>query len=191
MKEKSILNKIKTVLGIEVKLEQMKLDNGTVVEADSFEAGAEIFVVSDTERIPLPMGDYKMEDGRALIIAQDGVIGEIKDVQAPETPAPEAEVPVAAEEAKPVAKKVVESISKETHFTKEEMLSEIDKLRKEFNEKLEGLKLSKETKKEVELEVEPIKHSPEAEVSKKEPILYSQNRTFGTKELVFKKLFNN
>ena len=184
MKEKSILNKIKTVLGIEVKLEQMKLDNGTVVEADSFEAGAEIFVVSDTERIPLPMGDYKMEDGRALIIAQDGVIGEIKDVQAPETPAP-----VAAEEAKPAAKKVVESISKETHFTKEEMLSEIDKLRKEFNEKLEGLKLSKE--KEVELEVEPIKHSPEAEVSKKEPILYSQNRTFGTKELVFKKLFNN
>jgi len=83
MKEKSILNKIKTVLGIEVKLDQMKLDNGTVVEADSFEAGAEIFVVSDTERIPLPMGDYKMEDGRALIIAQDGVIGEIKDVQAP------------------------------------------------------------------------------------------------------------
>ena len=192
MKEKSILNKIKKVLGIEVKLDQMKLDNGTVVEADSFDVGAEIFVVSGTDRIPLPVGDYKLQDGGTLTITEDGIIGDIQIANAAPAPAPAAqsETPVAANETS-TAKKVVESTTKETHFTKEEMLSEIDKLRNEFNEKFEKLSKQEKPEEKTELEVKPIKHSPEAEVSKKEPILYSQNRTYGTKELVFKRLFNN
>ena len=157
MSKKTILNEIKTLLGLEVKLEQMKLDNGTVVEADSFEPEYEIYVISDVEKIPLPMGEYVLEDGRALTIAQDGIIGEIKAVEAeqPETEAP-AEVPVAAEQAPTSPKKIVESISKELFF------SEIEKLRNEINElKLEKVEVKKEELSEVEEEVKPIVHNPE------------------------------
>ena len=42
MNTKETLNKVRTLLGIEVKLEQMKLDNGAILEAEVFEVGAEI-----------------------------------------------------------------------------------------------------------------------------------------------------
>ena len=46
MKEKSILNKVRTLLGMEVKLEMMKLVDGTtVLEAEMFEAGNEVFII--------------------------------------------------------------------------------------------------------------------------------------------------
>jgi hypothetical protein len=44
---------------MEVKLEQMKLENGTVLEADKFEAGNEIFIVTEDERVALPIGEYE------------------------------------------------------------------------------------------------------------------------------------
>ena len=54
MNTNQTLNKVRTLLGIEVKLEQMKLDNGAVLEAEVFEVGAEIFVVADEERVAVP-----------------------------------------------------------------------------------------------------------------------------------------
>ena len=45
--DRTLLNKARVLLGLEVKLEQMKLDNGAILEAEVFEAGAEIFVVAD------------------------------------------------------------------------------------------------------------------------------------------------
>ena len=169
MNKKTILNEIKTLLGLEVKLEQMKLDNGTVVEADTFEAGYEIFVISDVEKIPLPMGEYIFEDGRALIIAQDGIIGEVKAVETEQAPteAP-AEVPVEAEQAPTSPKKIVESISKELFF------SEIEKLRNEINElKLEKVEVKKEELSEVEEVVKPIVHNPE-KISKQKQTFYKK-----------------
>ena len=154
MNKKTILNEIKTLLGLEVKLEQMKLDNGTVVEADAFEAGYEIFVISDVEKIPLPMGEYIFEDGRALIIAQDGIIGEVKAVE--------------TEQAPTSPKKIVESISKELFF------SEIEKLRNEINElKLEKVEVKKEELSEVEEVVKPIVHNPE-KISKQKQTFYKK-----------------
>ena len=81
MSAKTQINKIKTLLGLEIKLEQMKLENGTVLEAEAFEAGAEIFIVNEEDRIAVPMGEYMLEDGKVLIIAEDGIIGEIKDAE--------------------------------------------------------------------------------------------------------------
>jgi hypothetical protein len=43
MKEKSIINQVKTLLGMEVNLETMTLENGTVLEAEAFEAGNDGF----------------------------------------------------------------------------------------------------------------------------------------------------
>mgnify|MGYP003675881582 CR=1 FL=1 len=51
MKSTEMLNQIKTLLNIEVKLEEMKLENGTIVSAESFEKGKELFIVTDDEKV--------------------------------------------------------------------------------------------------------------------------------------------
>ena len=179
MNPKETLNKVKTLLGLEVKLEQMKLDNGTLLEAKSFEAGKEIFILSEDERVPLPIGEYVLEDGKILMIQEEGIIGEIKEpIAEEEAEAPE-EVTEPEMEAEPTApKKVVESVSKEMFF------AEIEKLRNEITE----LKSQKEV--ELSEEVKPIKHNPEAK-SEKNLNLYAQKRAMTTKDKVFNKLFNN
>ena len=74
MKATEILNQIKEVLGLElaeeVKLEIQKLENGTSLEAASFEPSQEIFIVGeDGSKIALPVGeDYKLEDGRTITV---------------------------------------------------------------------------------------------------------------------------
>ena len=191
MNTNQTLNKVRTLLGIEVKLEQMKLDNGAVFEAEVFEAGAEIFVVADEERVAVPVGEYKTEDGMVIVIEEEGIIGEIKDTESEEE---EAEAPVQEEEvveeemstesASP--KKIVKSISEEMFF------SEIEKLRNEINE----LKLSKVEVKEVEEvsvelssdEVEVINHNPENKTSEKELNLYSQKGKNNVLNNIFKQI---
>ena len=67
-----MISKIKEVVGLseEVKLEQQALENGTVIEADSFEAGSEVFIVTEDEKVALPIGEYQLEDGRILVVAR-------------------------------------------------------------------------------------------------------------------------
>ncbi len=86
MKSNNVIEKIKDVLNLneEVKLEQAKLDNGTVIEADSFESGVEVFIVTEDEKVALPIGEYILEDGKILVVAEDGVISEIKEEEAEE-----------------------------------------------------------------------------------------------------------
>ncbi len=81
MNTNQILNKVRTLLGMEVKLEQMKLADGvTVIEAESFEPEMEVFVVTeDEQKIPLPVGEYEMEDGRILVIENEGIVKEVKE----------------------------------------------------------------------------------------------------------------
>ena len=67
MKDKNTLNKIKTLLNIEVKLMEMKLENGTVISAEAFEKGNELFIVTDDEKVAMPVGEYILEDGRPFI----------------------------------------------------------------------------------------------------------------------------
>ncbi len=198
MSAKNQINKIKTLLGLEIKLEQMKLDNGTVLEAEVFEAGAEIFIVNEEDRIPVPMGEYSLEDGKVLIVLEDGIIGEIKEATeeaAPaEEPAAEVEVEVEAEAESTSPKKVVESITKEMFF------SEIEKLRNEIAELKaattvvkDEVELSAVVETKVELsteETQPLKHNPEGSVEKKATSLFSQKGAKTTKDLVFAKLFN-
>lgn len=186
MNAKDTLSKIKTALGMEVSLEEMKLENGTVLEAAKFEAGEEVFIVNEDERIALPVGDYMLEDGRILKVEEEGIIASIEaEEEAPEEAPAEEEAPteeVEATEEVTTPKKVVKSITEEMFF------SEIEKLRNEINE----LKLSKvEVEAEevsVELsEVKEIVHSPEANVLKKEMNLHSQKRTPSTLDRVFAK----
>ena len=188
------IDQIKTLLGMEVKLETMKLVNGTEIEAEVFEAGAEVFIVSEEEKVALPVGEYELEDGKVLVVVEEGIISEMKDkeeeveeVEEVEEAPAEAEVEeqeMEAEVATP--KKVVESVSKETHFAKiEEMQKEIDALKL-------ALEPKEEVKEEVELsaeEVAPIKHNPEATAAKKETFLYSQKAPKTVKSTIYNKLF--
>ena len=75
-----MLNQIKTLLNIEVKLEETKLENGTVISAESFEKGSEVFIITDDEKIAMPVGEYILEDGRLVVVEEEGVIGDVRDV---------------------------------------------------------------------------------------------------------------
>ena len=176
---------------MEVKLEQMKLADGvTVLEADSFETGNEVFIVTeDEQKIPLPVGEYEFEDGRMLIVVEEGMIAEVKEKEMEE---PEVEVEVETEKKeemeteKPTAKKTIESVVKETFF------SEIEKL-KEENETLKAelskLKEVKETEVElaIEEEVKPISFNPENE-NKIEVVKFASKRSRTIMDSVLNKL---
>ena len=201
MKEITLLNKVRELLGMEIKLEQRKLEDGvTIIEADAFEAEAEVVIITeDEQRIPLPIGEYKMEDGMILVVTEEGRIAEIKEEAAEEEVIEEEaekeyeekEEEMATEEAKPV-KKVVESVSKETYFTEiealkkenEELKSEIEKLSKVEEVVEEKTELSVE---ELDPAVKPISFNPENK-QEKERILYAQNRTETTLDRIYRKL---
>ena len=149
---------------MEVKLEQMMLADGvTVLEADAFEAEMEIVIVTeDDQKIPVPVGEYEMEDGRILVVETEGIISEMKEVaeetEMPEVPAEE--VPTEAKqemetETKSAPKKTIESVVKETFF------AEIEALKTE-NEtlKAELAKINEVTETELN-EVKPISFNPE------------------------------
>ena len=141
-----MLNQVKTLLGVEVKLEQMKLENGTVLEADKFEGGNEIFIVTEDERVALPIGEYVLEDGQTLVIEEEGIIKEMKseNEEAKEEEV-EAEIEVEAEE---------EEKEEMGYATKEE-LAEVKSMIDEIKAMLEPKEeMSEEPKEEVKEEVE-------------------------------------
>lgn len=192
MKATEVLKRIMTELSaksvVEVKFEQMKLDNGTVLEADSFEAGNEVFIVNEEERIAVPVGEYTMDDSRVLIVLEEGIIAEIREASIEEEVAPEVEVEVEASESA-TPKKVIESHTVEQHFAEEEVVVEespivdkvkaiimplIDEIRAELSAMREEMGLTKDKMSEVEKEngelktelssqsaAKPIKHNPE------------------------------
>ena len=197
MKNNSILNKVRELLGMEIKLAERRLEDGqTRIEAEEFAAGFQVVIVTeDDQRIPLPEGEYKLDgdDGEILVVQEEGIIFEIKTEEVVEeevTEEVEVKEEVVEEEMateKPAAKKTVESIVKETFF------SEIENLKKENEElKAEVEHLSKINNKEevVELSeeaIKPIVHNPENE-QKTNVNAYSQNRPQTTQDRVFAKL---
>jgi len=181
----NVVNQIKELLGMEVKLAQMKLQDGvTVIEAEAFEPEMAVFIVNGTDKVPMPVGEYMLEDGNVLKVDVEGVIAAIETPQEEmpvneETTQTPAEMEMTAETSTP--KRVVESVTKEMFF------SEIEKLRAEIAE----LKLSKtEVVEAVELSndnVEILTHNPEA-TSEVKKNLYSQKRGATTFDVVLSKL---
>ena len=175
---------------MEVKLETMKLSDGvTVLEAEMFEAGNEVFVVTeDEQKIALPIGEYELEDGRMLIVVEEGIISEIKEKEEEEEEMPE-EAPIEEEAkkeqemetSKAAPKKVVESMIKESFF------SEIEALKTE-NETLKAELSKLKEVKEVELsEVKPISFNPENE-NTNDSIKLSAKRQRTTMDSILEKL---
>ena len=200
--KKNVINQIKELLGMEVKLGTMKLSDGvTVLEAEVFEAGAEVFIVAEDQKIALPIGEYELEDSRILAVVEEGIISEIKDAVAEEEmpmeePEAEAEVEVEAEaEAPRDIKKTVESIVKETFFSEMEALkieNEELKAKLEMFSKVEPTaevateETIEENKVELE-EVSPITFNPE-NVNKVEGFKYASKRAKTTMDSILEKL---
>jgi len=184
MNSKETLNKVKTLLGLEVQLEERKLENGTRFEADSFEAGKEIFIITDEdERIAVPKGEYLLDDGFTVVVEEDGIISEVKEaveeVVEEVVEAPVVEEVEAAEEADVQDWKGMEMRIKNLEDA-------IADLKSRFSEKDDYS--SEET--EVELSAKPIKHNPESK-GEIEMNLYAQNKPMSTQDRVFAKLFKN
>lgn len=85
---------------VKVEMANMRLANGVVLEAEAFEAGQNVFLVGeDDEKVAAPVGEHELEDGRILVIVEEGVIAEIREAVVEEAPAEEeVEVEQAAEE---------------------------------------------------------------------------------------------
>lgn len=200
--KKNVINQIKELLGMEVKLATMKLSDGvTVLEAEAFEAGAEVFVVAEDQKIALPLGEYELEDGKILVVSEEGMIAEIKEMEAEEEmpmeePESEVEVEVEAEaEAPRDVKKTVESIVKETFFSEMEALkleNEELKAKLEMFSKVEPTteatteEAAEETKVELE-EVTPIVFNPE-NVNKAESFKIASKRPRSVMDSILEKI---
>ena len=86
------LKKIKVLLGMveeptpieleeakeQMKFEEIALEDGTIVSADSLEAGSAVFIMVEEEKQPLPVGEYALADGSLLVVTEEGTIAEIK-----------------------------------------------------------------------------------------------------------------
>ena len=188
-----MLSKIKEVLNLseEIKLEQLKLENGTILEADSFEAGKEVFILTEDEKVALPVGEYELEDGRSILVEEVGLIAEIK--------AEKEEEEVEAEE----EKEEMQYATKEELAEVKEMIEEIKAMlepKEEMSADEMGNLLTEELSKqeipdEVQVELnkpaaEPIKANPEAESNNIGKFTWGQNRKKTTADRVMEKILN-
>jgi hypothetical protein len=169
MKSQETLSKIMELLNLqdEVKLESMKLENGTTIEAEAFETNQEVFIVTEEdEKIALPIGEYTLEDGRILVVAEEGIIAEVR---AEEEEAPE-EAPAQEEVVEEVEQAEEEPKEEMSYATKEELSAAVEEM-KAMIEEIKAMMSPKEEEMAAEEEVvemssdepaaKPIKHSPD------------------------------
>ncbi|MFT4643659.1 MAG: hypothetical protein ACJAT9_000143 [Polaribacter sp.] len=209
---KSKLNQIKELLNIQVKLEETKLENGTVISAESFEKDNEIFIVTDDEKVAMPVGEYLLEDGRLIVVSEEGIIADVRDVA---DDAPEKET----EEGEEITEDLEGDHSEEKKYAEEADVADwqgMEKRIQNLEDAIADLKGDKESKmtdveEEQELEVEPqnvlksrtvkeefsevekadlsqasakpIKHNPETVGKTKKKVEFVKNNKFGASAL--------
>jgi len=190
MKATDMLNKVKELVGVEasqeVKLAQATLENGAVIESEDFAVGSEVFIVTDDEKVALPVGEYSLEDGEQLKVEEEGIIAAIGKPEEPtEEPTEEEaseeleeeEMAYATKEELAEVKSMIEEIK--AMIEKKDEMSEVEKDDKE--------ELSKEVEEKVELE--KVTHNPEAE-PQREMKLYGQKREMTTADRVMERISN-
>jgi len=206
MKANQMLNEIKTLLNIEVKLEEQKLENGTVVSAEAFEKDNEIFIVTDDEKIAMPVGEYLLEDGRLVVVEAEGLIADVREVS-DEVPAKEeVEETEDLEEEKKEEEKMADVADWEGMEKRiqnlEDAIASLKKEDVEMGVENGGLKsrtvkeefteeATQEIKEEVKEElssVKPIKHNPEASTPQKKQVQFAKGQFNTTLDRVLNKL---
>ncbi len=178
-KEETVLAEDK-VEETKVELATMQLENGTTVEAEAFETGNEIFIVTEDEKVALPVGEYTLEDGLKLTIEQEGIIASIGEAEVEEV---EAAADYATKEELAEVRKAVEDIVT--------MIEELGYGKKDEEMASEEVKeeLSEEPVKEILSEVEKVKHNPESE-EKTQLNIPSNSRPMNTLDRVMQTISN-
>ena len=192
MKATDMLNKVKELVGVEasqeVKLAQATLENGTVIESEEFAQGSEVFIVTEDEKVALPIGEYNLEDGEMLKVEEEGIIASIGAAKEVEEESEEVE---AAEE------------KEEMNYATKEDLAEVKAMIDEIKSMIEPKEEVSEEKEELSEEVEEVKeelsaveepvakvtHNPEAE-TKKNLNLFAQKRVTTTADRVLQRISN-
>lgn len=198
------LKRVKAILGLTVSLEQMKLDNGTVIEAEKFEAGESVFIVTEDEKVALPVGEYELEDGTKLVVEEEGIIAqygdEVEEVEEEETEEVEAEdekelAYVSKEEFITALEEIVAMIE-ELKDDKKQMSEETETEQTEMSE-VEEVEVTDE---EVELNdqlsepaTEPLKHAPKEESKFTPKFKFNKNTHKSAYDVIVEKInnFNN
>ena len=191
-----MLKEIKSVLGIELsedvqdtvqetKLAQMTLENGTIIEAEEFAPDAEVFIVTEEDKIALPVGEYTLEDGMILIVEAEGIIKEIKEATSEEV----------VEEEVEASEIEVEAAEEEMSYATKEELAEV----KSMIEEIKAMIKDKEEMAAVEEQVKeelsstpaaaPLKHNPEGNVQTKK-MVFGNNRPQTIQDRVFARIAN-
>ena len=208
MKASEIVESIKEVLGMElaevkVELEERKLENGTRIEADSFEKGKSVFILTDDEKVAMPVGEYLFEDGTLLVVEEEGVIADVREDVDNEVPQKEEaekeemneeeemdeEADVADWKGMEIRIKNLEDAIADLKSDKESKNSKEDEMYSK-EEKVEASKEEKVELNKLEVSADPISHNPEKEV-KKERVKLGNNRPMTTKEKIIQIINNN
>lgn len=215
MKASEIVESIKEVLGMElaevkVELEERKLENGTRIEAESFEKGKSVFILTDDEKVAMPVGEYLFEDGTLLVVEEEGVIADVREDVDDEVPQKEE----AGEEKEEMKEEEEDKYDEEADVADwkgmEKRIKNLEDAIADLkgdkeNKNSEEVEASEEVKKEAVVEekveaskvelkeveaAEPISHNPE-KVEKKERVHLAKNRAKSTLDRVLEKLNNH
>lgn len=193
-----MLNKVKDILGVElaeetqeVKLAQATLENGTVIESEDFSVGSEVFIVTEDEKVALPVGEYQLEDGEMLTVQEEGVIASIGKAEEPAEE--EASKEENLEEEEKEEKEEMNYATKQELAEVKEMIEEIkamiDGKDKEEMSTEEPAEEAREEVKEELSAVEKVKHNPEAKTETK-MMFYAQKRATNTMDKVLQRISN-
>lgn len=194
-----MLNDIKTLLNIEVNLEDMKLENGTVITTEALEKGNEVFILTDDEKVAMPVGEYILEDGKLLVIEEEGIIADVRDVSddvpAKEEATEEKEDMKEEEDYKEEDKEMADVADwkgmEKRIQNLEDAIADLkgDKVEKK-EEETEDLteEVKEEIKEELTAAAKPIKHNPEGEVKQKRNVEFAKGKFNTTLDRVLNKL---
>jgi hypothetical protein len=197
MNATEILSKVKTLLGVDpnnvdvkleqISLEEITLENGTVLTADKFESGSEVFIKTEDQNVPLPIGEYELSDNRILIVKTEGMIEDIKNSEEVVD-----ETAAAVEDTNLEEAPVQEEEKSEMGYATKEELTALAESVEEVKEQIKGLidaisgdKEKEEMSQQEELSqpaAEGIKHSPEnieEKLGAKFAVNSNQNTTYG------------
>jgi hypothetical protein len=211
MNAETILDRIMVKLGITnepiaVELEQKKTEDGQAIfDADAFEIGQAVFIVTEDGKIPAPAGEFALEDGNIIEVDENGVIVEIakKEEEVKEEEIVE-EVEAMDE---PMKEEIKEEMGKpkKTVKTKTEMeesyfSAQIKELEAKFEARLSALEAEKvqlsaenaELNERLANEPAPhTAHNPEANTKSNELVFkLGAKREETLKDRVFNQLFN-
>mgnify|MGYP003338350785 FL=1 len=154
MNAESILDRIMVKLGIAnepvaVELEQKKTEDGQAIfEADAFEIGQALFIVTEDGKIPAPMGEFALEDGSVVSVDENGTIveistkGEEEADQENEQPTPEASAPAQETNAEKM-EKPKKTVKTKTEMEESYFSKQLSELEAKFEARLSALEAEK------------------------------------------------